>query len=154
MAVQRKSHLMRVAAIEWCQNIPQLQVYLFRRICDDLIKNHMEGRGGFRALLAPLVLRGEVEIVESEIRFLHNGSRIFLCHCEHEKHIYKYQGSEMDVLLIDEITHFTETMYRFLRGRLRQVGLEIPWEFERLYRRLSLLPGAAETRTAIAAVQT
>jgi hypothetical protein len=102
MAVQRKSHLMRVAAIEWCQNIPQLQVYLFRRICDDLIKNHMEGRGGFRALLAPLVLRGEVEIVESEIRFLHNGSRIFLCHCEHEKHIYKYQGSEMDVLLIDE----------------------------------------------------
>jgi transposase-like protein len=30
---------------------------------------------------------------------------------------------EMDVLLIDEITHFSETMYRFLRGRLRQVGL-------------------------------
>jgi hypothetical protein len=64
----------------------------------------------------------QVNIVESEIRFA-NGSRIFLCHCEHEKHVYKYQGSEMDVLLIDEITHFTETMYRFLRGRLRQVGL-------------------------------
>ena len=37
--------------------------------------------------------------------------------------INKYQGSEIDVLLIDEITHFTETMYRFLRGRLRQVGV-------------------------------
>jgi hypothetical protein len=39
----------------------------------------------------------------------------------------------MDVLLIDEITHLTETMYRFLRGRLRQVGLEIPEHFEQQY---------------------
>jgi hypothetical protein len=127
-----KSHLMRVAAIEWCYHIPNLQVYLFRRIYDDLVKNHMEGRGGFRALLAPLTLAGQAHIVESEIRFK-NGSKIFLCHCEHEKHIYKYQGSEMDVLLIDEITHFSETMYRFLRGRLRQVGLEIPEQFESQY---------------------
>jgi hypothetical protein len=92
-----KSHLMRVAAIEWCSHI-ELQVYLFRRIYDDLIKNHMEGRGGFRALLAPLTITGQAKIVESEIRFV-NDSRIFLCHCEHEKHVYKYQGSEMDVLI-------------------------------------------------------
>jgi hypothetical protein len=39
----------------------------------------------------------------------------------------------MDVLLIDEITHFTDVMYRFLRGRLRQVGLEIPEQFEQQY---------------------
>jgi hypothetical protein len=38
-----KSHLMRVAAIVWCAVIPGLQVYLFRRIYDDLFKNHMEG---------------------------------------------------------------------------------------------------------------
>jgi hypothetical protein len=58
----------------------------------------MEGRGGFRALLAPLTITGQAKIVESEIRFV-NDSRIFLCHCEHEKHVYKYQGSEMDVLI-------------------------------------------------------
>jgi hypothetical protein len=95
-----KSHLMRIAAIAWCHSIPGLQVYLFRRIFDDLIKNHMEGRRGFRALLAPWVAAGMCTIVESEIRFF-NGSKIYLCHCEHEKHIYKYQGSEMDVLLIE-----------------------------------------------------
>jgi hypothetical protein len=72
-----KSHLMRVSAIEWCCHIPKLQVYLFRRIYDDLIKNHMEGRGGFRALLAPLTITGQAKIVESEIRFV-NDSRIFL----------------------------------------------------------------------------
>ncbi|UNZ49316.1 hypothetical protein [Agrobacterium tumefaciens] len=38
-----KSHLMRIAAILWCAAIPGLQVYLFRRIRDDLVKNHVEG---------------------------------------------------------------------------------------------------------------
>jgi hypothetical protein len=41
-----KSHLMRVAAIYWCSAIAGLQVYLFRRIRDDLIKNHLEGPRG------------------------------------------------------------------------------------------------------------
>lgn len=123
-----KSHLMRCAAILWCASIPGLQVYLFRRIYDDLIKNHMEGPKGFRSLLAEWTLAGFVKIVEDEIRFW-NGSKIYLCHCEHEKHIYKYQGAEIHVLLIDELTHFTEVMYRFLRNRVRMVGLAIPAEW-------------------------
>jgi hypothetical protein len=105
--------------------IPGLNVYLFRRIYDDLIKNHMEGTGGFPVMLAPLILSGHVKIVAEEIRFW-NGSRIFLCHCEHEKHRFKYQGAEIHVLLIDELTMFTEVIYRFLRGRMRAPGLEIP----------------------------
>ena len=47
-----KSHLQRVAAITWCAAIPGIQIYLFRRIRDDLIKNHMEGPKGFRSMLA------------------------------------------------------------------------------------------------------
>ena len=47
-----KSHLMRVAAINWCCEIKGLQVYLFRRVSEDLYKNHMEGSGGFLSLLA------------------------------------------------------------------------------------------------------
>src|SRR6478672_6602799 len=76
-----KSHLMRTAAIVWCTEIPGLQVYLFRRIRDDLIKNHMEGPNGFRALLAGWVACGFCTIVEDEIRFW-NGSKIYLCHCK------------------------------------------------------------------------
>lgn len=120
-----KSHFMRVATILWCASIPGLQVYLFRRIYDDLIKNHMEGPKGFRAMLAPWVTSGFVKIVEAEIRFW-NGSKIYLCHCEHEKHVYKYQGAEIHLLCIDELTHFTEGMYRFLRNRVRMVGLTLP----------------------------
>jgi hypothetical protein len=120
-----KSHLMRVAAIVWCTGIAKLNVYLFRRVSDDLIKNHMEGRNGFRALLAGWVANGWCSIIEDQVRFW-NGSRIYLCHCKDEAHIYKYQGAEIDVLMIDELTHFTETMYRFLRSRLREVGLDVP----------------------------
>lgn len=123
-----KSHLMRVAAILWCAAIPGLQVYLFRRIRDDLVKNHMEGPKGFRSMLAGWVLCGFVDIVEDEIRFW-NGSKIYLCHCKDEKDIYKYQGAEIHVLLVDELTHFTESMYRFLRNRVRMVGITIPAQY-------------------------
>lgn len=130
-----KSHLMRIAAIVWCSAIPGLQVYLFRRIRDDLNKNHMEGPKGFRAMLAGWVAQGWCSIVEDEIRFW-NGSKIYLCHCKDEKDIYKYQGAEIHVLLIDELTHFTESMYRFLRNRVRMVGIEVPKEYQGRFPRI------------------
>lgn len=130
-----KSHLMRVAAVVWCAAIPGLQVYLFRRIRDDLIKNHMEGPKGFRAMLASWENVGWCKIVEDEIRFW-NGSKIYLCHCKDEKDVYKYQGAEIHVLLIDELTHFTEVMYRFLRNRVRMVGLVLPKQYAGLFPRI------------------
>ena len=130
-----KSHLMRVAAVLWCAAIPGLQVYLFRRIRDDLIKNHMEGPQGFRAMLAGWVQCGFVTIVEDEIRFW-NGSKIYLCHCKDEKDRFKYQGAEIHVLLIDELTHFTEIIYRFLRNRVRMVGIKAPKQYEGKFPRI------------------
>src|SRR5215471_4195928 len=120
-----KSHALRLMAIIWCVQIHGLQVYLFRRIEDELIKNHIEGPHGFRKLLAPWVSAGKVQIVEREIRFW-TGSKIFLCHCKDEKHRYIYHGSEMHVLLIDELTTFTELIYRYLRFRVRMVGITLP----------------------------
>ena len=130
-----KSFFMRVAAILWCSMIPGLQVYLFRRTYDDLIKNHIEGSKGFRSLLAPWVLAGWADIVESEIRFW-NGSKIYLCHCEHEKHRFKYQGAEIHVLLIDELTLFTDVIYRFLRTRVRMTSITLPAQFEGCFPRI------------------
>lgn len=130
-----KSHLMRVAAVIWCSAIPGLQVYLFRRIRDDLVKNHMEGPNGFRQMLAGWVECGFVTIVEDEIRFW-NGSKIYLCHCKDEKDRFKYQGAEIHVLLIDELTHFTDTIYRFLRNRVRMVGITLPEQYRDRFPRI------------------
>lgn len=130
-----KSHLMRMAAITWCASIPGLQVYLFRRIREDLVKNHVEGPSGFREFLAGWAECGFVKIVEDEIRFW-NGSKIYLCHCKDEKDRFKYQGAEIHVLLIDELTHFTDKIYRFLRNRVRMVGIELPDRFKDRFPRI------------------
>ena len=130
-----KSFLMRAAAIIWCSAIPGLQVYIFRRVRDDLIKNHMEGPKGFRNLLAAWVATGAVRIVEDEIRFW-NGAKIYLCHCKDEKDRFKYHGAEIHVLLIDELTTFTEVIYRYLRFRVRMVGLELPAQYKGVFPRI------------------
>jgi hypothetical protein len=131
-----KSHAMRVGSILWASEIPGLQVYLFRRLYDDLIKNHMEGPKGYHAMLAPWVQQRWCNIVDDEIRFW-NGSKIYLCHVQHEKNRFKYQGAEIHVLLIDELTHFTEVIYRFLRGRVRMVGIQnLPAKYQRMFPRI------------------
>lgn len=132
-----KSHLIRVAAIMWALAIPGLQIYIFRRTYDDLIKNHMEGPTGFQALLATWIGK-YIEIVDKEIRF-NNGSKIYLCHCQHEKNRFDYQGAEIHVLLIDELTHFTEVIYRFLRSRVRMpdtIKLKLPAEYKDCFPRI------------------
>jgi hypothetical protein len=122
-----KSHLMRQLSIIASILIPGLNTYLFRRLSGDLIKNHLEGSGGYVNLLSKYVIEKKVKInfSKNEIAFS-NGSKIFLCHCQHEKDIMKYQGAEIHLLLIDELTHFTEKIYTFLRGRCRLGELHIP----------------------------
>lgn len=132
-----KSHLMRIAAIAWCWQIPGLQVYLFRREFPDLYKNHMEGPTGFPALLSPYIACGWASINYSKnfIAF-GNGAKIHLCHCQHEKNVFDYQGAEIHVLMMDELTHFTPSIYRYLRGRVRLGGLKIPESFSGLFPRI------------------
>jgi hypothetical protein len=124
-----KSYLLRAAAIHWCSKVPGLMCFLFRRHYPDLISNHMEGPSSFRQMLAPLVQAGKCNMIQMEIRF-DNGSKIFLRHCGHEKDLMIYQGSEIHLLLMDELTHFTESMYRFLRGRVRLGNFVVPYPYQ------------------------
>ena len=132
-----KSHLMRIAAINWCCEVAGLQVYLFRRVSEDLYKNHMEGAGGFHALLGQWIGAGLCSYNASKnvVQFW-NGSKIWLCHCQHEKDKFKYQGAEIHVLMIDELTHFSESIYRYLRGRCRVGSLSLPNKYEGLFPRV------------------
>jgi hypothetical protein len=51
-----------------------------------------------------------------------NGSTIEFGYCERENDVYRYQGAEYDVIRVDELTHFTETMFRYLKSRIRGVN--------------------------------
>lgn len=140
-----KSHLFRRAALSWCKWIRGLNVYIFRREFSDLYKNHMEGPSGFPVLLADEIARGDARIVwgKNQIRFKNGpngswdgGSVIHLCHCQHEKDVYGYQGAEIHVLFIDELTQWSRMMYTFLRSRVRLGGLKVPAWLKHLFPRI------------------
>lgn len=126
-----KSFLMRVLAIAMCMANPGLQVYIFRRNYPDLMSNHMSGYMSFPEMLAPFTDSGQCKINMSDfdIKF-DNGSCIHGRHCQHESDVTKYHGAEIHLLLMDELTHFTEYQYRFLRGRVRLGGLPIKPEWK------------------------
>lgn len=127
-----KSFYLRVSAIRWCLAVPGAQVYLFRKTYADLRANHLRGPGNLHELLATATARGQARWRENagEFRFA-GGSVLRLAHLGHDSDLARYQGAEIHVLLIDELTHFSEHQYRFLRARVRRAGLAVPPALER-----------------------
>lgn len=125
-----KSFLRRASAIRWCAEVPGIQVYLFRRTLPDLRDNHLRGPTSLQMMLDAYISTGHVKHrqVENEFEFW-NGSILHLCYCDSENDVEKYRGAEIHVLIIDELTHFSEYQYRFLRSRVRIAGLKIPPQY-------------------------
>ena len=118
-----KSHALRHEGFDLCMRIPGLHVFLFRRTYGELELNH--------------ILPSQTEFPEGVGRYREqkkrwefvNGSMMHFCHCQYEKDVFNYRSAEFHVLLIDELTSFTEFMYKFLRSRTR-CTLEIPAEYK------------------------
>lgn len=51
-----------------------------------------------------------------------NGSIIQLAYLENPADKFKYQSAEIHLLLIDELTHFTQDEYEYLKTRVRSTG--------------------------------
>lgn len=113
-----KSHMLRIALATWCLGIPGLQCVLIRKKYDDILKNHVEGPTGFKALLAPLIERGMVQVTQDGVRFP-LGSNIAFQHCQDERQFDSAQGVEKHVLALDEATQISERLIRFFRTWVR-----------------------------------
>ena len=141
-----KSHLGRASSITFSYAIPGLNTYLFRRQSNELVKNHLMGPTGYPAMLSDWSRGGFVRIVKNEIRFANGpdpknafegGSRIFLCHCQHEKDVFNWLGPEMHYLIIEQAEQFTPFMIKMLRGRNRiPEALNIPEQYKALFPRV------------------
>lgn len=126
-----KSWLLRALAIIFAVQVPNLQVFLFRRKVKDLVATHMRGPTSFPVMLKEYVDDKLCNINTSNnfIQF-ENNSIISLNHCQHESDLTNFLSSEIHVLLLDESTTFSEKMIRFLRGRLRLGSLVVPEELQ------------------------
>jgi len=132
-----KSYLARVASIVYSLEIPGLITYLFRRTFKEVIANHIYTPGGYLEMLAPMIKAREVIFSKNEYSFaFRNGSRIQLAHSQYEGDIYSHQGAQIGFLIIDEATHFTEEMVRFIRSRVRLGSLNVPAKYRGLFPRI------------------
>jgi hypothetical protein len=54
-----------------------------------------------------------------------NGSSFFFRHCQNEKDVYNYQSQQIDILILDESTHFTWFIVDYLLTRNRSTVNEL-----------------------------
>lgn len=111
-----KSHFSRVISILLCTLIPGFQVLMLRKFYDDIIRNHMEGHTGFRAMLAPYVDEGLVKITENQVKWVKTGSLITLEHMSTDEAAEKNQGVPKNLLIFEEACQLLERHMRFVRG--------------------------------------
>lgn len=132
-----KSHLLRAASIIFSMEIPGLLTYLFRRTFKELLSNHIYTSGGYLELLKDMMDNKIVQYSKSDYSFTFiNGSRIQLAHSQYPSDIFQYQGAQINLLLVDEATHFTEDMIRFIRSRMRLGSLVLPDKYKGLFPRI------------------
>ncbi len=97
----------------------------------------MEGPHSLPVLCKPTIDLGHCKINYSKnVIEWSNGSKLFLRHCQHEKDVNKYIGVEIHVLMIDEMTQWSEQMYRTLRSCVRMVGVKVPEEYKNKFPRI------------------
>lgn len=109
-----KSYAICWDALVRCLRYKGTHAYLFRRTYPELKKTLI-------ATMLQIVPKklGRYRSGDYEMQLL-NGSVIHFCHLSDEgEGLLKYQGAEIQWLYFDELTHFTQAMYEYLRTRLR-----------------------------------
>lgn len=132
-----KSYLARVASIVYSLEVPGLITYLFRRTFKEVLANHVYTPGGYLEMLKGLIDAGDVVFSKTDYSFtFYNGSRIQLAHSQYESDIFTHQGAQIGFLIVDESTHFTPAMIRFIRSRVRLGSLIVPAKWKGLFPRI------------------
>ena len=107
-----KSWAVRVKALMMCLKYPGIRVAIVRRTYGELRQNHI--------LPMQTATAGVAVYTESkrEMSF-ENGSVINFLYCRSTADLDKFQGTEYDVMFIDEATQFAEEMYDRMKACVR-----------------------------------
>ena len=101
---------------------PKTNVYIFRRTIVELrLSVHAEIQKQLAAYnnstKQPITFNGQ-----SNRWTFPNGSFIQYAYCQYDGDVYMYQSAEIHMLLIDELTHFKQEWYEYLKTRVRGTG--------------------------------
>ena len=111
-----KSWAVRTKAILLCLNHDGITVGIIRRSYPELEANHI-------LPIKKMLPLDAYEYNDSKKRLTFpNGSQIIFRYCSNDKDLNNFQGTEFDILFIDEATQFTENQYKELIACLRGVN--------------------------------
>lgn len=92
-----------------------IRICIVRRTYPELRANHID--------TLRLELGGVARYIEGKKEFVFlNSSRIFCRYCQNEADLRKFQGTEYDVIFIDEATQFSENMFYMISACVRGVN--------------------------------
>lgn len=119
-----KSYALRAYGVTYCLTHPGAKVVLFRQTFPQLNQTHL------------LEIANEVPqsvahyaAAQHDLRFP-NGSIFMFRHCEKDEDARLYDSAEFDVLMLDELTAFSQFQYTYLISRVRSTRSD--WEGPRI----------------------
>ena len=116
-----KSWAVRVKAVLLCEKYPGIKVMIIRKTYPELQENHIA------PLLKMLGCYSDTDRFASyndqkKVITFPNGSRILFRYCDKDNDALRFQGTEVDVLFVDEATHQSEERMDKLRACVRGVN--------------------------------
>ena len=115
-----KSWAVRVNALLKAAKYPGITQVIIRRSYPELYSNHIKP---FRELLPKEVY--SYNDTKKELT-LKNGSRILFRYCACDRDLLNFQGTEFDLMYIDEATQFSEEQFRILSACVRGTDAVFP----------------------------
>lgn len=108
-------------AVTYCMKWPKARVYIFRKTIPELKQSVIPEI--YKQCADYINIAKGMKYNSQDRTFIfNNGSIIQLAYLENPADMYKYQSAEMHLLIIDELTHFTEDEYSYLKTRVRSTG--------------------------------
>lgn len=107
-------------AVTYALEYPKARVYIFRRTIPEL-KQSVQPEI-FKQCSAYIDTGGMKYNSQDRVWNFRNGSTIQLAYLETANDMYRYQSAEIHCLLVDELTHFSQEEYEYLKTRVRSTG--------------------------------
>ena len=115
-----KSFVVRVAAVLYCFKYPGITCMIIRKTYPELQENHIVPLTRDLHCYAPEKAQRLAQYNDQKkVIAFPNGSRILFRYCDTDKDAERFQGTETDILFIDEGTHQTEERFRKLTACVR-----------------------------------
>ena len=118
-----KSWVVRFKAILLCLFYAGIKVMIIRKTYPELTENHINPMIALLKCYHPDKRERLASYNDSKKHMVFpNGSRILFRYCDNDKDAERFQGTEVDVLFIDEATHQSEERFKKLTACVRGVN--------------------------------